>query len=93
MNYNVIVQTPQYRISSLPELARTPVTTPQGNATQILGNLASFQRDQSPIIVNHYDIEPVYDIYANVDQRDLGSVAHDIEKMIEHQQGLQGYAA
>ncbi len=86
VNYNVIVQTPQYRISSLPELARTPVTTPQGNATQILGNLASFQRDQSPIIVNHYDIEPVYDIYANVDQRDLGSVAHDIEKMIEHQQ-------
>src|SRR6185437_14315086 len=63
VNYNVIVQTPQYRISSLPELSRTPVTTPQGNATQILGNLASFRRDQSPIIVNHYDIEPVYDIY------------------------------
>ena len=60
-------------------------TTPQGNATQILGNVAGFQRDQSPIIVNHYDIEPVYDIYANVDQRDLGGVAHDIEKIIEHQ--------
>ncbi len=86
VNYNVVVQTPQYRISSLPELARTPITTPQGNATQILGNVAEFQRDQSPIIVNHYDIEPVYDIYANVDQRDLGSVAHDIEKIIEHQQ-------
>ncbi len=41
VNYNVIVQTPQYRISSLPELARTPITTPQGDATQILGNLAS----------------------------------------------------
>ncbi len=85
VNYNVVVQTPQYRISSLPELSRTPVTTPQGNATQILGNVASFQRDQSPIIVNHYDIEPVYDIYANVDQRDLGSVAHEIEKIIQDQ--------
>lgn len=85
VNYNVVVQTPQYRISSLPELSRTPVTTPQGNATQILGNVAAFQRDQSPIIVNHYDIEPVYDIYANVDQRDLGSVAHDIEKKIQDQ--------
>ena len=86
VNYNVVVQTPQYRISSLPELSRTPVTTPQGNATQILGNLAAFRRDQSAIIVNHYDIEPVYDIYANVDQRDLGSVAQEIEKIIQRQQ-------
>ena len=85
VNYNVVVQTPIYRIASLPELSRTPVTTPLGNATQILGNVSAFQRDESPIIVNHYDIEPVYDIYANVDQRDLGSVAHDIEKIIEHQ--------
>jgi multidrug efflux pump subunit AcrB len=85
VNYNVVVQTPQYRISSLPELARTPITSPQGNATQILGNLATFRRDESPIIVNHYDIEPVYDIYANVDQRDLGGVASDIEGIIRHQ--------
>ena len=85
VNYNVVVQTPQYRIASLPDLSRTPVTTPQGNATQILGNVAAFQRDQSPIIVNHYDIEPVYDIYANVDQRDLGGVASDIEKIIQNQ--------
>ena len=85
VNYNVVVQTPQYRISSLPDLSRTPVTTPQGNATQILGNVATFQRDQSPIIVNHYDIEPVYDVYANVDQRDLGSVAHEIEKIVANQ--------
>jgi multidrug efflux pump subunit AcrB len=85
VNYNVVVQTPIYRISTLPELSRTPVTTPQGNATQILGNVADFQRAVSPIIVNHYDIEPVYDIYANVDQRDLGSVASEIEKIVEHQ--------
>ncbi|HEV2575836.1 MAG TPA: efflux RND transporter permease subunit [Acidobacteriaceae bacterium] len=85
VNYNVVVQTPQYRISSLPELSRTPITTPQGNATQMLGNVASFHRDESPIIVNHYDIEPVYDIYANVDQRDLGGVASEIQKIIAHQ--------
>lgn len=89
VNYNVVVQTPQYRVGTLPELARTPVTSPQGNATQMLGNLASFRRDESPIIVNHYDIEPVYDVYANVDQRDLGGVASDIEKIIDrHQQKL-----
>jgi multidrug efflux pump subunit AcrB len=85
VNYNVVVQTPQYRISSLPELSRTPITTPQGNATQMLGNVASFRRDESPIIVNHYDIEPVYDIYASVDQRDLGGVASEIQKIIARQ--------
>ncbi|HZQ43791.1 MAG TPA: efflux RND transporter permease subunit [Acidobacteriaceae bacterium] len=85
VNYNVVVQTPQYKISSLPELSRTPITTPQGNATQMLGNIASFHRDESPIIVNHYDIEPVYDVYANVDQRDLGGVASEIQKIIAGQ--------
>ncbi len=85
VNYNVVVQTPQYRISSLPELSRTPITTPQANATQMLGNIASFRRDESPIIVNHYDIEPVYDIYASVDQRDLGGVASEIQKIIARQ--------
>ena len=89
VNYNVVVQTPQYRISSLPDLSRTPITTPQGNATQILGNLATFRRDETPIIVNHYDIEPVYDIYADVDQRDLGGVARDIEKIIADQKATK----
>jgi multidrug efflux pump subunit AcrB len=83
VNYNVVVQTPIYRINTLDDFSRTPVTTPQGNATQLLGNLATFRRDESPIIVNHYDIEPVYDIYANVDRRDLGGVASDINKIID----------
>jgi CzcA family heavy metal efflux pump len=83
VNYQIVTQTPMYRINSPQELARTPVTTPQGDATQLLGNVASFRRDESPIILAHYDIEPVFDIYANVDQRDLGGVASDIEKIAD----------
>jgi len=64
-------------------LAQTPITTPQGNATQLLGNVASFRRDQSPIIIDHYNIQPVFDIYADVDQRDLGSVSSAIEKIMD----------
>ncbi len=82
VNYQVVVQTPQYRVDSLQALARTPITSPQGNTTQLLGNLASFRRDQSPIIVDHYNIQPVYDIYADVDRRDLGGVAAQINKII-----------
>ena len=86
VNYQVVVQTPQYRIDSLQSLARTPVTSPQGNASQMLGNVAKFQRDQSPIIINHYNIQPCYDIYADVDQRDLGGVASEIRKMMDNTQ-------
>jgi multidrug efflux pump subunit AcrB len=82
VNYQVVVQTPQYRINTLPELARTPVTSPQGNTTQLLGNLATFRRDASPIIIDHYNIQPVFDVYADVDNRDLGAVADAIHRIM-----------
>jgi CzcA family heavy metal efflux pump len=83
VNYQIVTQTPIYRINSPQELARTPVTTPQGNATQLLGNLASFRRDESPIILNHYNIQPVFDVFADVDKRDLGGVSSEIEKIMD----------
>jgi multidrug efflux pump subunit AcrB len=49
----------------------------------LLGNLANFERDITPVIINHYNIQPVYDIYADTDQRDLGGVAGEIRKIME----------
>lgn len=86
VNYQVVVQTPQYRIDSMQSLARTPVTSPAGNASQLLGNLANFERDVTPAIIDHYNIQPVYDIYADVDQRDLGGVASAIHKIMDQQE-------
>ena len=83
VNYQVVVQEPTYRVSSLQQLSRTPVSTPGGDAEQLLGNVASFRRDLSPIVIDHYAIQPVYDIYADVDQRDLGSVATAINKILD----------
>ena len=82
VNYQIVTQTPQYRVDSLPALARTPITSPAGNASQLLGNLATFRRDESPIVIDHYNIQPVLDIYADVDRRDLGAAASDIRKII-----------
>jgi multidrug efflux pump subunit AcrB len=82
VNYQIVTQTPINRISTLPELARTPITSPNGNTSQLLGNLATFRRDESPIIIDHYNIQPTFDIYADVDRRDLGGVAGDIRKII-----------
>ncbi len=83
VNYQVVVQTPTYRLSSLPDLSRTPVTSPSGNTSQLLGNVATFRRDASPIIIDHYNIQPVFDVYADVDNRDLGGVASQINKIMD----------
>ena len=83
VNYQVVVQTPIYRINSIPDLARTPVTSATGNTSQLLGNLVDFKRDASPIIVDHYNIQPTFDIYADVDRRDLGGVADQIHQIMD----------
>ena len=83
VNYQIVTQTPIYRISTLPELGRTPITSPNGNASQLLTNVADFRRDESPIITDHYNIQPVFDVYADVDQRDLGAVASEINKIMD----------
>jgi CzcA family heavy metal efflux pump len=83
VNYQVVVQTPIYRNDSLQALARTPISSPNGNSSQLLGNLASFRRDASPIVIDHYNIQPTFDVYADVDQRDLGGVAGEIRKIMD----------
>ena len=82
VNYQVVTQTPIHHLASLQELARTPVTSPTGTVSQLLGNMSAFQRDETPIIINHYNIQPTFDIYADVDRRDLGGVASEIRKIL-----------
>lgn len=121
VNYNIAVQTPQYKIDSLQALMRTPIaalntqgfntnTAPgtgvgstslaatgaspnqtstaygnpgaAGQATQLLGNLALTTRGVSPLIVNHYNVQPVFDVYANVDRQDLGTVGVAVDKIV-----------
>ena len=107
MNYQLAVQTPQYKIDSLDALLRTPISVstnsintntaaslagtaetlksstgaaPSGassaygnpgstpGTTQLLTNLATVSRGYAPAIVNHYNVQPVFDVYANVDR-------------------------
>lgn len=84
VNYNVAVQTPTYRMDSFDALQRTPISSANGSgATQLLGNLATLRRSTSTAIVNHYNVQPVYDVYVNTDERDLGGVANDVEKIMK----------
>jgi multidrug efflux pump subunit AcrB len=54
--------------------------------TQLLSNLVDVQRSYGQVIVNHYNVAPVFDIYANVDRRDLGSVGREVEKIMQEEQ-------
>ena len=84
VSYQITVQTPQYRIDSFDALKRTPITAINGSnpTTQLLENLVSLHRTSTPALVNHYNVQPVYDIYANTDRRDLGGVAGEIDDVL-----------
>ena len=53
--------------------------------TQLLSNLATVKRDNVPVIVNHYNVLNVYDVYANVSRRDLGGVGAEVRKIMSEQ--------
>ena len=82
VNYQVAAQTPQYKIDTFDAMQRTPITAPTGGTQQLLSNLARLKRNNSPEIESHYDIQPVVDVFASPDQRDLGGFAADIEGII-----------
>ncbi len=90
VNYQIVAQSPQYRIDSFEALQRIPITASNGTNSQLLANLATLKREQMPIVVDHYNIQPTYDIYADVDQRDLGGVADQIHKIIKETKNLPG---
>jgi len=52
-------------------------------STQLLSNLVTVERGTAPVIVNHYNVQPVFDVYANVDRRDLGGVGAEVEKIMQ----------
>ena len=80
VSYNIAVQAPQYNISSMQDLENIPIHGT--NSSQVLANLASIKRDAEPGSVFHYDIRPVVDVYANVQDRDLGGVSSDVNKIM-----------
>ena len=83
VNYQVAVQTPQYKMDTLQDLKNTPVVALNLPRPELLGNLAAVERRESPVIVNHYNVQPVFDVLANVQGRDLGGVADEVAKVVD----------
>ncbi len=88
VNYYLAAQTPQYKISALNDMGITALTGQQdkdnqGKRPQLLMNVATYRRTPTPAVVNHYNVQPVFDIYAACQTRDMGSVAREIDQIIK----------
>lgn len=85
VNYSVNVQTPQYRVNTFDAMGRTPITAigNSGASRQLLQNLATLTRTTSAAIETHYNVQPVIDVYASPDRRDLGGFAADVTRIVD----------
>jgi multidrug efflux pump subunit AcrB len=81
VTYQMAVQAPQYRMTSLQDLMDIPVISQQG--PQLMGNLVQVSPAVRPATVNHYDVQPVIDVYASTQDRDLGAVAAETDKVLK----------
>ncbi len=81
--YLIAVQNPKYRVNSVEGLLHIPVSSPLTQQSQLLCDLCTLERRPTQGVVNHLNIQPVYDIYANVQGRDLGGVASDIQDIVD----------
>jgi multidrug efflux pump subunit AcrB len=81
VTYQIVAQTQPYRVSSMDELNRTPIAT-SGGTPQLLGDLATITRTTTPLSLSHYNVQPVFDVSANVQDTDLGSVSAVVDRLV-----------
>src|SRR3984885_8846260 len=87
LTYTVTAQTPQYRLDSLNMLENTPIpikTIP--NRTEMLGNMATITPSYEPMVVNHHNVQRVYDVMLNTQATDLGSIEKKVQRVVDAEQ-------
>jgi len=83
VEYSLVTQTPQYDISSVSDLNNVPITSVGQRRPEIMGDVVATQRRAEMAVVSHYNIARAIDIFGNVQDRDLGAVATDINRIVE----------
>jgi len=81
-DYLVAVQTPAYNVDSTQTVLNTPLNSSSGGTPQLLGNVAQMERGTTPAVIDHYNVQPLFDVYANVQDRDLGSMASAVDAVL-----------
>ncbi|HEX3380756.1 MAG TPA: efflux RND transporter permease subunit [Paraburkholderia sp.] len=85
VSYPLMAEVPQYDIHSLQTLANIPVTTQSVsvNPQNQLGTLGTVSRSSQQAVVSHYNVQPVLDIFASTQGRDLGGVSSDVNRLVD----------
>jgi CzcA family heavy metal efflux pump len=83
VSYNIVVQSPQYQIESLADLQNIPVDSPTAKTPEILADVASISRSTEAPIITHYNVRRTLDIYAGIQDRDLGSVSRQVQRIVD----------
>lgn len=87
LTYTVTAQTPQYRLDSLNMLRNTPIPIKtQPNKTELLGNLATITPSFEPMVINHHNVQRVFDVLLNTQATDLGTIAGRVQKIVNEEQ-------
>jgi CzcA family heavy metal efflux pump len=81
VTYSLAVQSPQYRMTSMQDLMTIPVNSQQG--AQLMSNLVQVTPVARAATVNHYNVQSVIDVYASTQDRDLGAVAAETDKVLK----------
>jgi multidrug efflux pump subunit AcrB len=82
VTYPIVMQTPQHQLDSLSALADLPVGNGSSAGAATLGGIARFERSTGSALVSQYDVAPMVQIHATTQDRDLGSVAAEIRKVL-----------
>jgi CzcA family heavy metal efflux pump len=88
VQYNLVSQTPQYRIHSLQDLVNIPISSPTMVHPEILADVASVTRANEMEVMSHYNIRRIVDIYGAVQDRDLGAVGRDVNRIVDDNRKL-----
>ncbi len=82
VSYSVVMQTPEYKMDLLGALETLPISTTGTGAPPLLGGIADIKRTAVNAVVSQYDIQPMVQIFATPQGRDLGAVATDVRKIM-----------
>ncbi|THD57685.1 MAG: efflux RND transporter permease subunit [Bradyrhizobium sp.] len=82
VSYPIVAQMPQYRINSISDLSNIPITSQDAGGSRYLGGLAHITQGPSPGVVSHYNVQPVIDVFGDIQGRDLGAISKDISKIL-----------
>jgi len=83
VNYNLVAQVPPYRMQTLGDLQNIPILPTNGQPPEILGDLATIHRSHEMEVISQQNIRRVVDIYGSVQDRDLGAVSRDVQRIVD----------